>query len=131
MKKPLMLVVALFLAACASTEERRNAFNASMDGWVGKSVDDLVLAKGPPKGTYQLSTGQKVLEYQVQEKSSGGGTSFGAGAGIASGGGSSGMIFMPSIMFSPGNKSVGCKVQFTASPKGVVESWKAEGENCY
>lgn len=130
--KTLTILLGLLLAGCASTEKRRNEFNATMDAWVGKTTDALVMAKGPPSGSYQLSNGDKVLEYQVRYPESGSGTGVGVSAGVGGGSGGGGWIFMPSIVFSPGSHSTsGCKVQFVADANNRIQSWKSTGEDCY
>ena len=124
--------LAVLLASCASTEKKRNEFNAAMESWVGKTTDELVVAKGPPSGSYQLSNGDKVLEYQVRYPESGGGTGVGVSGGVGGASGGGGWIFMPSIVFSPGSHATsGCKVQFVADPNSRIRSWKATGEDCY
>lgn len=131
MKNGWIVVCAILTAGCASTEQRKNEFASAMDAWIGKSSDDLVTAKGPPRGSYELSTRERVLEYELKPRESAGSTGFGASTGVVSGGGGSGWFFMPSISFSSAGRGTGCKVQFVVNAKNVIESWKPSGDDCY
>ncbi len=42
------LLLTVFLIGCGAMEKRKEAFRQDMDAWIGRSADDLVLAKGPP-----------------------------------------------------------------------------------
>jgi len=121
---------ALFVLGCASTQQRKSDFTVSMDSWVGKSADDLVSEKGPPTGNFQLSTGQRILEYLDKDTVSGSTSGFSASTGAVSGSGS--WFFMPQLMFSPESATTrSCKVLFTITAKNIIESWKYEGNNCF
>jgi hypothetical protein len=121
---------ALFVVGCASTQQRKSDFTAATDSWVGKSADDLVVAKGPPTGNFQLSTGQRILEYSDKNTVSNGASGFSATTGAVSGSG--GWFFMPQLMFSPERSTTrSCKVLFTVTAKNIIESWKYEGNNCF
>ncbi len=56
----LMLGAAL-LTACATPA----GFEKRISRLVGKSVDQIVVAAGPPQSTYELSDGRKVLQYEL------------------------------------------------------------------
>jgi hypothetical protein len=65
-------------AACETVpyEERVKAFEDSVNmRFVGRSVDDLIIAIGPPQSSYKLSDGREVLQYVVDRTyTTGGGT---------------------------------------------------------
>jgi hypothetical protein len=130
MEKLVIVVCAMLIGGCASTQERKAGFTVAMDAWIGKSADELVLAKGPPTGNFQLSTGQRILEYLEKETVIDGGSGFTASTGIVSGGG--GWFFMPQYTYFPARSTTWtCKLLFTVSAKNIIESWKGEGNNCY
>lgn len=68
----------LALGACQTIPyaDRLAQFETSMkDKFVGKSYDEVILAYGPPKSTYDLTDGRLVAQYSDEsEDTSGGGT---------------------------------------------------------
>jgi hypothetical protein len=79
------LLIALTLSALALTaacetvpyEERVKAFEDSIAArFVGKSVDELILAFGPPQSSYKLSDGRDVLQYESDRTFTTGGGSY-------------------------------------------------------
>lgn len=66
-------------AACETIpyEERVKAFEDSINlRFVGRSVDDLILAFGPPNSSYKLSDGRDVLQYEIDRTFTTGGGSY-------------------------------------------------------
>lgn len=130
MKKTAIVVCALLMVGCASTQQRKGEFTVAMDAWIGKSADDLVLDKGPPTGSFQLSNGQRILEYLEKETVINRSSGFAASTGIVSGDGS--WFFIPRYTFAPDRSTTWtCKVLFTVTPQNIIESWKSQGNNCY
>jgi hypothetical protein len=75
----LALVSATFAAACETVpyEERVKAFEDSVNlRFVGRSVDDLVIALGPPVSSYKLSDGREVVQYSLDRTYTTGGGSY-------------------------------------------------------
>ena len=70
----------LTLAAACETipyEERVKAYEDSVTmRFVGKSVDELILAYGPPDSSYKLSDGRDVLQYESDRTFTSGGGSY-------------------------------------------------------
>ena len=54
----LFILISLFLAGCASNNEEY------LNGWIGKTEDDLVSRFGIPFSTYKLNNGDKMLEFR-------------------------------------------------------------------
>ncbi len=75
-----MSLTALALTAACETvpyEERVKAFEDSVNlRFVGKSVDELILALGPPNSSYKLSDGRDVLQYEIDRTFTTGGGSY-------------------------------------------------------
>lgn len=66
-------------AACETVpyEERVKAFEDSVTArFVGRSVDELILAFGPPQSSYKLSDGRDVLQYESDKTFTTGGGSY-------------------------------------------------------
>jgi hypothetical protein len=66
-------------AACETIPyaERVRLFEESVNArFVGKSVDELVLALGPPQSSFKLSDGRDVLQYEVDRMITTGGGSY-------------------------------------------------------
>lgn len=124
----------LLVAGCAATnEEAIRKFQAEMDGYVGKSVDELILARGVPTATATLSSGGRVLEYSTHRSSVSGGYSYLAYTPVfvpnSSGGGS--WISVPSHETAPIYTSEWrCKLTFQISADQKVLNWRAEGNDC-
>lgn len=75
----LALAALSFTAACETVpyEERVRAFEDSVAmRFVGKSVDELILALGPPNSSYKLSDGRDVLQYEIDRTYTTGGGSY-------------------------------------------------------
>lgn len=129
-----LLTLAALLAGCASyNEEAARAFQAEMDGYVGGSVDELILARGVPTATATLSTGGKVLEYSSSRTSVSGGYSYLTYTPVFvpnnSGGGS--WISVPSHQTAPiQTMDLRCKLSFQIAADNTVLNWRAEGNDC-
>jgi hypothetical protein len=75
----LTLATLALTAACETVpyEERVKAYEDSVAmRFVGKSVDELILAFGPPNSSYKLSDGRDVLQYEVDRTFTTGGGSY-------------------------------------------------------
>lgn len=57
----IVIALSAALAGCAIPTEA--GFRQRLDTWVGKSADDLVVKRGPPTRTFDLSDGQAVWQY--------------------------------------------------------------------
>jgi len=128
------LMCSLLLAGCVSmNEEAVRQFQAEMDGYVGRSADELILARGVPTATAPLSTGGKVLEYSKSRTSISGGNSYTTYTPVfvpnTSGGGT--WISVPSHQTVPIHSyERSCKLTFQVSTENIVLNWKAEGNEC-
>lgn len=129
------LAVLASLSGCVSMEERRAAFYYSLDPFIGKTADELVLAKGVPTGSYTLSTGGRVLEYARSRLVTRGGGSMTVYRQVyvpGKNGAAGAWVTVPMEQAMPANTmEESCKILFQISPKNVVESWKHEGNACY
>ena len=127
-------IAVLLLAGCASmNEEAARKFQVEMDGYVGRPVDELILARGVPTATATLSSGGKVLEYVTSRTSISGGYSYLTYTPVFvpnnSGGGT--WISVPSHQTAPLHTSERyCKLTFQVAPDSKVLNWKAEGNDC-
>jgi hypothetical protein len=81
--KRILIVLAMSVltvsAACETVpyEERVKAFEDSVNmRFVGRSVDELILAFGPPNSTYKLSDGRDVIQYESDRTYTSGGGSY-------------------------------------------------------
>ncbi len=75
----LTLTVLALTAACETVpyEERVKAYEDSVAArFIGRSVDELILAFGPPNASYKLSDGRDVLQYAVDRTYTSGGGSY-------------------------------------------------------
>lgn len=124
----------LVLTGCAATnEEAARQFQAEMDSYVGRSVDELILARGVPTAAAPLSTGGRVLEYTKSKTRISGGHSYTTYTPVyvpnSSGGGT--WISVPSPQSTPIHTSERyCRLTFQVSADNLVMNWKAEGNDC-
>lgn len=68
-----------FVSACETVPyaERVALFEQSVNArFVGRSVDELILALGPPQSSFKLSDGRDVLQYEVDRTITTGGGSY-------------------------------------------------------
>ncbi|MES1981001.1 MAG: hypothetical protein V4443_00870 [Pseudomonadota bacterium] len=66
MKNVMLVMFIAVLAACSSTTGQQSssmAIKQDAAKWVGRSADDLVVAKGVPTNTYLLDGGGREFEY--------------------------------------------------------------------
>ncbi len=83
MKKLGLFIVSIFalgaLSACETVpyEERVAAFEGKMRAdFVGKSVDSVIMAFGPPQSSFTLSDGKDMIQYSVEQSYTGGGDTY-------------------------------------------------------
>lgn len=132
--RTITLLAGLALAGCtAMNEEAARKLQAEMDGYVGRSVDELILARGVPTASATLSTGGRVLEYLSSRTSISGGYSYLTYTPVfvpnSSGGGA--WISVPSHQTAPLRTAERrCKLTFEVSAAGLVLNWRAEGDDC-
>ncbi len=62
MRIMLAILVALFINACAHTDEKE--LDAKLGSWVGQHPDRLVEAWGVPNSSYEFENGSKALTYE-------------------------------------------------------------------
>lgn len=121
-------------AGCASlNQEAADRFQAEMDGYVGKSADELILARGVPTASAALSSGGRVLEYRSRRTSVSGGHSYLSYTPVfvpnSSGGGT--WISVPSPQTAPiQTMELQCRLSFQIGPDNKVLNWRAEGNDC-
>lgn len=125
------LLASVLLGGCATTEQRRAEFGATMDAWVGKPLDDMVQAHGPPTSSFTLSNGKRVVEYLRKDTVITGGEPLTAMTPVfvPNGGG---WVYVPQpVYFPPHSATFVCRILLTVSKDNVIESWRSEGNDCY
>lgn len=124
----------LLLAGCSAlNEEAARKFQAEMDGYVGRPVDELILARGVPTATAELTAGGRLLEYSSNRTSVSGGYSYLTYTPVYvpnnSGGGT--WISVPSHQTAPiHSMELRCRLTFQVSAANVVLNWRADGNDC-
>lgn len=134
MKTVLIVALLAVLTGCATSEQRRAAFAGSLDAWIGKTSDQLVLARGLPTSTYELSTKKRILEYLRRETVTRGGGTYTTSTPVLvpDGNGGGRWVSVPQQHVDPVfTATFTCKVTFIVTAAGLVESWKSEGDDCY
>lgn len=132
-KLAILLLATMALAGCGVMEKRKAAFTAELDSYVGKSLDEVIKAKGVPTGTADLSNGGKVVEYSSSKMITGGGGSYTSYESVFVPGPNGGSLTQVPVQKSRPitTSEARCKLLFTVSKAGIVENWKAEGNSCY
>jgi len=135
-KAGVCLVAALALFGCATKEK----YEAILQSWVGSHVDQLVMAWGPPQGSFTLSDGRTIIEYSDARTFVGGGqtytlpeTTYSSGSVYGAGnyGTYSGTTTTYTTHTTPTYSiNLLCKTRLTISNKGIIESWAHQGNDC-
>ena len=122
MKKLLgILVLGLLLNGCATSEK----YEATLNSWVGTSVDNLVGSWGAPNGVYEKDDGGKVLTYFYSRQSTFEGTSSTKTTYDSSG------YATTTTSTTPGTDiTLTCKTTFVVSSAGKITDWSYEGNHC-
>jgi hypothetical protein len=128
-----ILLISVLSAGCVTTAQKKEKFSQDLDSWIGKSADDLVVAKGPPTSTFQLSSGGRVFEYSKSGSVTSGGGSYTINQTVYKPGAGGGTWeYVPQQKALPtSTHEYSCKVVFKVSAANVVESWTSEGNRCY
>ena len=129
-----LLAAALLLAGCASLEERRQNFQASQAIWLGKTLDELVLSKGPPTRTATLSQGGQVVEYESlrQEITGGGSYVTYQSVPVVGANGVVSQVQVPMQQSLPMRAQLrSCRLLFVVTAERRIESWRHEGDDCF
>lgn len=128
---PVTTIALVLLGSCGAMqnrmEERKEAFTRNMDGWVARSVDELVAEKGPPTITTRLSSGGKELEYAKRNVVVGASGPYVVSIYDPTAGGRVPQLKMSGIS----TNDLTCKFVFRISPANIIESWSATGNDCY
>lgn len=138
--KAIIAGVFAVLTGCATTAN----FTQVMNGWVGKSADELVAHWGPPEASYATSDGGQVLQWSKHSVMTMGGytvnrpvTTYQTGTANAYGtGGSATATYSgTSTTYVPTttpayNIPMSCAVRMVVGPDHVIKSWNAQGNNC-
>jgi hypothetical protein len=141
MKKLLLFfIVSTTLAGCATTANYEKILNT----WVGSHVDDLVSSWGPPRSSFPLSDGGKVIEYSSSRNIQVGGytttvpqTTYTTGNASAYGSGGyaygnySGTSTTYVQQTTPvQNIALQCVTRFTINAQGLITRWSWQGNDC-
>jgi hypothetical protein len=111
------ILLLLILTSCASLPTTAN-FEKILNRTIGMDVDTLVSRLGPPRSSYELSNGGKVLEYVWAETNV-----YSYTDAIAT---STGFVYVPGVA----SENLSCKVIFTVNPSGKIVTYRWEGNNC-
>jgi len=106
-----VLLVFITMIGCASIFPTTHNYDETLKTWIGKHVDELVKSWGPPQGSYKLSDGGTVIEYSRSR--------------IVK-------YHMYDYEEYGGYQvdTLWCRTIFILDPKGIISSWKHEGNDC-
>ncbi|RFC31101.1 MAG: hypothetical protein DID91_2727704414 [Candidatus Nitrotoga sp. MKT] len=140
MIKRVLAVVSILLTACATTANYEKMLNS----WVGWKVDSLVLSWGPPRSSYPLSDGGRILEFSNQRNVQIGGytttvpqTTYNSGTAnvYGTGGSAYGTYSGTSTTYIQQttpvqNIAMQCITRFTVNAQGIITKWNWQGNDC-
>lgn len=116
----------LVLTACATQAK----YEAMLETWVGKHVDELVLSWGPPQGAFDLSDGRKIIEYREERTIQMSGRTY-TTSNTTYGLRPQDNRTTYSTHTTPGHGiDLSCKTRFTISKNGIIAKWSTEGNDC-
>ncbi|MEX2454396.1 MAG: hypothetical protein WD470_06815 [Rhodospirillaceae bacterium] len=117
--RPKRALYAIMLAALVSACMSTAAYEAMLDGWVGRHVDALVQEWGPPQATHSYEDGRRSLQYRertIQHVPPV--TAFNPYSA------------RDTILFPGTVRELACITTFEADAQGIVRSWKWRGNDC-
>ena len=133
MKRSIVILLAMLLSACGVVpQSEKEALKNSADEWVGRTVDELIVANGEPTNIFQLESGGREFEYlkdsvgihnwlreHIKEPSQRRLTSKFSG-------------YFSHYGRTTGSKPAKepCRILFIVSASDIVTSWSIEGEKC-
>ena len=119
MKVAVMVILIAMLYACGDMPpSEKEALSNSADKWVGRTVDELIIANGEPTSVHSLASGGRVFEYlkletdQTQTRKH-----------IKD-------YAHKSRRITTSDSSQFCKALFYISASDIVEKWSTEGKGC-
>ncbi len=120
MRKFAAIALVALATACATTE----AYDKILQSFVGRHVDQLVVAWGPPQASHTFKDGRRIVRYFRSETVHIPETrSMRRSAASASG--------LGSVFTSPAhNLSYSCRTTFDVDASGTIAAWKREGNDC-
>lgn len=135
-----LILVILLVSSCATTAGYEKIVNTA----IGKHVDNLVSAWGPPQSTFELSSGGKVFEYIHERNMQVGGHTYstpqitynsGFVTAYGAGGSTFGNYSGSSTTYVQNrapiyNIHLFCKTRFIANAEGIITKWNSEGNDC-
>lgn len=126
----LAALTVVLLGGCGLVQQQREreAHVQRMNDLIGKPVDDLVKAEGPPTSTFALKDGGAVFEYSHSRQVSGGGGSMTLMQPTLIGGS---WVNVPQQRALPHRSdTLTCRMLVSISARQTVESWKQDGRGC-
>lgn len=140
MKKYLIISVILIFQGCATTAN----YEKILSTWVGSHIDNLISSWGPPQGSFPLSDGGQVIEYENARNVQLGGYSYtqpqttyhsGSATAYGTGGSATGTYSGTTTTYVQKqtpvtNLNLHCKTRFTINPDGIITNWNWQGNDC-
>ena len=126
--KVFLLTTAL-IGGCATTENYENI----LQSWVGLHVDELVLDRGPPQSSFELSTGDKMIEYHNVNYVYIPGYSYPVPRTINlkhPDGSVTTYSTYSEHQIPAQSYTRSCKTRFIISPDGLIKQWDWKGDDC-
>ena len=107
----LTLIIVILISGCASIFPTTRNYDILLNNWVGKHVDDLVKSWGPPQNSYTLSDKGTVIEFYRSR-----------------------IVKYHRYDYEEEDKfevdTLWCKTIFVLDQKGMILSWKHDGNDC-
>ena len=119
MKFAVVVISIAMLCACGvMPPSEKKVLSSHADKWVGRTIDELIVANGEPTNVYPLGSGGRIFEYSKLE---------------------TGQTQTRKHIKNYAHKSRGvttsdsgpsCTIRFNISASDIIESWMTEGEGC-
>ncbi len=135
MKAAAILLACLTLAGCVTAQQRQEAVRNELSSWIGKTADNLIIARGVPTATATLSDGRRVVEYSYSATTTSGGGSTTVMTSVykpPTNGGYGSWESVPQQRAIPiSTSTTNCKALFIINQAGVIAETNSEGNGCY
>ncbi len=120
MRKLAAIALVALATACATTE----AYDRILQSFVGKHVDELVVAWGPPQASHTFKNGKRIVQYfrsrtvHIPETRS-------VRRSATSPTGYASVVTSDAI-----DLTSSCRTTFDVDPDGTITAWKRKGDDC-
>ena len=132
MKQVIVVSLVTLLCACGVIKlpENKTSNESTYNKWVGRSVDELIIANGEPSDISSIDGGGRVFEYSNIKNATTSTQSSSTQPSLPGVNSSKAQRIRANRKKLASDPSQDCKILFNVSASDIIESWSTEGANC-